>query len=217
MPRVYLSPSTQEANIGKGDYGSEEKRMNEIADILEDLLIKQNITVYRNKPTMKYYQCTMESNNLKPDIHVAIHSDAGGGHGCTAYTSGSSKGRILANYLYQEVSAISPTEDRGVRITKDLNEVVKTNAIACLIEVSYHDNFDEARWIMNNIKAIATALFKGILKYFGIAPMVDLPDEGYTYRVVTGSFTNKEYAITRVKELEAAGFQSFIVPTIIRS
>ena len=36
---VYLSPSVQENNIGIGNYGTEEKRMNEIADIVEDKLI----------------------------------------------------------------------------------------------------------------------------------------------------------------------------------
>lgn len=214
MVSVYLSPSTQEANIGKGDYGSEEKRMNEITDYLEDMLIKHNITVYRNKPTMKYYQCTAESNNLKPDIHVAIHSDAGGGKGCTAYTSGSAGGRKLANFLYQEVSSISPSEDRGVRLTKDLNEVVKTDAVACLIEVSYHDNFDEAAWILKNIKAIALALAKGILAYFGIAPNIELPT-GVVYRVVTGSFSEKKYAEVRKQELKEVGFESFIVPYIV--
>lgn len=215
MPSVYLSPSTQEANVGIGNYGTEEKRMNEITDILEDLLTAHGVTVYRNKPTMKYYQCTAESNNLNPDIHVAIHSDAGGGHGCTAYTSGSSKGRILANFLYQEVSAISPTEDRGVRITKDLNEVIKTTAIACLIEVSYHDNFDEAQWIVSNIKNIAMAICKGILKYFNIPMKEEKVPSGIVYRVVTGSYINKEYAEAQKKDLEAAGFKSFIVPYVL--
>ena len=38
---IFLSPSTQEFNIGYGDFGSEEYRMNRIADIVERLLKEQ--------------------------------------------------------------------------------------------------------------------------------------------------------------------------------
>ncbi len=43
--KVYLSPSTQENNIGIGGYGTEEKRMNQVADVVERLLKSSGITV----------------------------------------------------------------------------------------------------------------------------------------------------------------------------
>ena len=50
---IFLSPSTQEFNVGYGDFGTEEYRMNRIADIVEQLLKSQGYTVYRNDPNEK--------------------------------------------------------------------------------------------------------------------------------------------------------------------
>ena len=72
---VYLSPSTQENNKGVGSYGTEEKRMNEISDVVEKVLKAHGIKVYRNKPSMSLSQVVMDSNSKKPDIHFAIHSN----------------------------------------------------------------------------------------------------------------------------------------------
>ena len=47
---VFLSPSAQEYNIGLGNFGSEEYRMNRIADIIEKRLIDDGYVVYRNNP-----------------------------------------------------------------------------------------------------------------------------------------------------------------------
>ena len=33
MKSIYLSPSTQENNVGAGSYGTEEQRMNQIMDL----------------------------------------------------------------------------------------------------------------------------------------------------------------------------------------
>ena len=55
---IYLSPSAQEYNIGYGDFGSEEYRMNRIADIVEKMLKEQGYTVYKEK-VMKLIQIFM--------------------------------------------------------------------------------------------------------------------------------------------------------------
>lgn len=191
MVKVYLSPSTQEANIGKGNYGTEERRMNEIVDLMVPMLNNSGVVVFRNKPSMSHIDAKNDSNRIGVDAHVAIHSDAGGGTGCTAFTSGSKEGYILANLLYREVSTITPGEDRGIRSTTDLTEVVKTNAPACLIEVSYHDNFDEAAWILANEKKIALALVKGICKYFNLPVKPLLTPEYVTYKLPMGAYEIK--------------------------
>lgn len=176
MSRVYISPSTQEANIGLGNYGSEEKRMNEIADYLIPILHDHGITCFRNTPQMSAVGCKEASNIIGVDAHIAIHSNAGGGQGTSAFTSGSLKGRKLAQFVYDEVAAITPAEpDRGVRTTTTFVEVVKTNAPAVLIEVSFHDHWRDATWIIQNQKEIAIAIAKGILLYFN-KTYIRLPD-----------------------------------------
>ena len=69
---VFLSPSTQEFNVGYGDFGTEEYRMNRIADIVEELLKNQGYTVYRNNPDEKLSAAVRKSNEIGPDIHVAV-------------------------------------------------------------------------------------------------------------------------------------------------
>ncbi len=166
---VYLSPSTQEKNIGYGAYGIEEKRMNEVADVVEIVLKQHGVIVYRNKPEWSLLRVVKDSNSKKPDLHFAIHSNAGGGRGCEvfAYAPGG-EGERAARAVYSELAPLTPTSDRGVKFNPGLYELRKTTAPAVLVEVAFHDNREDAKWIIDNIEAIGAALAKGILKYFNI-------------------------------------------------
>jgi N-acetylmuramoyl-L-alanine amidase len=173
---VYLSPSTQENNVGVGNYGTEEKRMNQIADVTEHELKKYNIIVYRNSPSMTLQQVVADSNAEEVNIHFAIHSNAGGGRGCEVYCHKfGGAGEKLARKVYDKIAPITPTSDRGVKEGyklyngKPLYELAYTNAPASLIEIAYHDNAEDANWIISNIENIGIAIVKGILEYFGIA------------------------------------------------
>ena len=52
MVDVYISPSVQHFNLGVNGYGSEEERMNEIADIVEYELNRHGLVTDRNSPNM---------------------------------------------------------------------------------------------------------------------------------------------------------------------
>lgn len=177
MAKVYLSPSTQQDNKGTGNYGTEEQRMNQIADIVQNILKNHGVTIHRNNPAMTLQQVVADSNSEKPDIHFAIHSNAGGGHGCECYCHKfGGKGEKLAQLTYSQVTAITPTTDRGVHqgfnfygAGKHMYELAYTNAPAALIEINFHDNANDANWIINNIELIGIAIARGILSYFGIA------------------------------------------------
>lgn len=166
---VYLSPSTQEKNIGYGTYGTEERRMNEVADVAEIVLKQHGVIVYRNEPECTLQQVVADSNSKKPDLHFAIHSNAGGSRGCEvfAYAPGG-EGEKAARAVYSELAPLTPTSDRGVKFNPGLYELRKTTAPAVLVEVAFHDNPEDAGWIISHIEAIGTALAKGILKYFDI-------------------------------------------------
>lgn len=176
MKTVYLSPSTQENNIGCGEYGTEEKRMNEVADVTQQVLERHGITVYRNKPEWTLSQVVADSNSKKPDIHFAIHSNAGGGRGCEVFCHRfGGSGERLARAVYEEIATLTPTGDRGVKEGynfygpgKHMYELAYTSAPAALVEVAFHDNSGDAQWIISHIVEIGTALARGILKYFGI-------------------------------------------------
>ena len=170
---IYLSPSAQEYNIGYGDFGSEEYRMNRIADIVEKLLKEQGYTVYRNNPNERLSQIVRESNEINPDIHVALHSNASG-EGFSAQgpeifaNRPNTPGDRLANQIYNEIMQVypDPTKGRGVLYTSSLYEIIRTNAPAVLLEVAFDDNPEDAQWIIDNESQIAQAIVSGINSYF---------------------------------------------------
>ena len=62
MRTIYLSPSTQERNIGFGEYGTEEYRMNILADKIQNIFKQYNIQVHRNSPNWNLGQIVSDSN-----------------------------------------------------------------------------------------------------------------------------------------------------------
>ncbi len=170
---VYLSPSAQQYNIGYGDFGSEEYRMNRIADILENLLKQNGYKVYRNNPDNSLKEIVRESNEINPDIHVALHSNASGGatngRGPEIYANREGiRADTLAKDIYAEIEKIYPEPElgRGVLYTNNLYEVRETLAPAVLLEVAFHDNEQDANWIIQNEQQIAEAILRGIETYF---------------------------------------------------
>lgn len=224
MAKVYISPSTQEHNLYVNG-NTEEYWMNKVADVTCDLLIKSGVTVYRNKPTMTLEQVVADSNAKQPDIHVAIHSNAGGGRGCEAYAwfvsdgkGGYKKdtpGRRLAQAIYDEVSRITPTADRGVKNGNHLYEIKHTAVPAALVEIAFHDNPADAAWIKANIENIGKAIAQGICDYFGVPLKEPKPPEetapnGKLYRVQIGAFKYKAGADAMLKRIKDAGLDGFI-------
>lgn len=176
MKSIYLSPSTQQNNQGAGDYGTEEQRMNQLCDLVEKKL-KNRYKLYRNRPEMTLQQVVADSNGKKPDIHLALHSNAGGGQGCECLICAKGgQAEKLANQLYRNITAISPFAGRGVKTSKTLYEVNKTTAPAVILEAEFHDNEKGAAWIVEQMEPIAQAIAQGVTEYFGDSPAQSEPD-----------------------------------------
>ena len=75
MPRIYLSPSTQEWNLYING-GTEEDYMNLVADAMEPYLLASGISFTRNTPDMTAASSIAASNNGDYDAHVSLHSNA---------------------------------------------------------------------------------------------------------------------------------------------
>ena len=221
--KIYLSPSTQESNLFVGGV-TEEVNSNAVCDILQKALSeKYGFEIRRNRPDMNLTQMINDSNNFNPDIHVAIHSNAGGGRGCEVYyyrVDGKvSNSQQLSQYIYNELSPLTPSSDRGLKDGRaaNLGEIVRTTACATLVEMAFHDNVEDAAWMLSNRQACSTALEKGICKYFGVAYKPDVvpqptpqPTTDVLYRVQVGAFAEKANADKMLTRLQAAGFNGFI-------
>ncbi len=170
---VYLSPSTQEKNMGAGEFNTEEQRMNEIADVVEKILKKQGVTVYRNRPEMTLQELVAESNQHNVDLHFAIHSNAfnqkARGTECFCYRFGGA-GERLAKKVMEQICSIYDGPRRGVKESADhfgkgkpLYETANTTAPTALVEIAFHDQPDDAQWILDNQKLIGEKLATALL------------------------------------------------------
>lgn len=73
------------------------------------------------------------------------------------------------------------------------------------------DNVNDNKIFDDNYNKLVLEIAKGILKTLGISYKEDSSgSEDIFYRVVTGSFKNKNNADERVKQLKMKGFDSFI-------
>lgn len=204
--RIFLSPSTQEHNIGVKGF-NEETEMNLITDLMIPLLEHNGIQWFRNNRHEDRFKAVNSSNFHKCDIHLAIHSDAGGGNGTTAFTSGTAGSRKFTECIYSRVSTLVPSANRGIKVNTTLTEIVKPKAFSCLVEIAFHDNETDMNFMRNNRQEIATALVQGVCDYYGITfkePVQKL------YKVQVGAFTKKENAELLLARLFNEGFTGFI-------
>ena len=205
MPRVYISPSTQEHNVGLPPFTNEESQMNKIADIIMDLLVKDGrFTVKRNDPSMDdVYSIAQDSNNFRADIHVAIHSNAGGGVGTEVLTYGpNTNSERLGQALYNQIAPLSPGVDRGVKYNPNLIEVGNyVKATSALIEIAFHDSQADATWIVTSHQSIANGLYKGICDFYGFDYRVTVVALPVTPTVIKGPIAPDDiYLSVRVRE-----------------
>lgn len=196
--KIYLSPSVQQDNIGVGNYGTEEQRMNEIADIVQrELSNRNNIELKRNNPNMGATEITNDSNGWNADYHCSFHSNAGGGRGCEIYhyVDGTDNLSVkIARRVYNKVVAISPNPGRGLKNGMQFFEVNDNiRAISFLIEIAFHDNEVDANFIINEKEKIGKAIAEGILEHLRLDRNINV-DKINTPNVPSNQ-TNKGYKI----------------------
>lgn len=167
--KVYVSPSSQTGNIGVGTYGSEASRMQQLSDKLVPKLRAAGHTVYGGNNTLTLAQRIAASNSYGVDLHIALHSNAANGTARgteTWYYTTSTNGKRIAGLVQAEIMKIDPSRpNRGIKASTTYQELNSTTAVAVIIEVGFHDNAQDATWIVNNLDKIATAIATAIAAY----------------------------------------------------
>ena len=178
MPKVFLSPSTQEWNPYI-DGGNEEQYMNLIADRMEPYLRSSGITYVRNDPDRMLPEPlqipTPAISTYTLPFTATPHRNPWqaccGALMCTIppYDKYSETRGHHCQQLYEHL----PLPDKcSAKPTTTLGEVTQTKAPAVLCEIGYHDNREDADWIRNNLTAIAVSLTQSLCDYFGI-PLIE--------------------------------------------
>ncbi len=175
MPSVYLSPSTQEFNQYFSG-GNEEQFMNLLADIVQQNLERNGVTVERNNPNLPLAEAIRESNSGNYDLHLALHSNAsppdlaGRLRGSDIYYyPGSEKGREFADILAEDIKRIYPNPRLvNVRPSTELGELQFTKAPAVLFETAYHDNPSDEMWLKENLEEIGNTIAMSVLRFLNL-------------------------------------------------
>jgi len=178
MKRVYFSPSNQEHNVGVGTYGTEERRMHELATlcILKMRRFGDAFTTRKSLPEWDMTAVCSDSNRWKSDIHVCLHSNAGSpASDGTIGFYGSDAGRRLTQLIYKYVAALSPGSDYGIKEWGALFEIRHTVAPCAYLEVIFHTNRIEAADLIARRDKYAEAIVHGICDYFHVAYTLERP------------------------------------------
>ena len=199
MPKIYLSPSTQEGNLYVTG-GSEEYYMNLIADAMEPYLRSSGIQYTRNSRDMSAADAIRQSNRGRYDLHVALHSNASpeGQYGTYTgidiyYSPISQRGRRAAQIFARNLKSIYPNPAKVKALTTTtIGEVTQTIAPAVFLELGYHDNRHDADWITNNINRIAANLVLSITEYFAIPFIEPAPVRRGVVKVSFGNLNLRE-------------------------
>ena len=233
MKTVFLSAGHGGSDPGAVAFGMQEKNINlqimlACKEILEDHGL--NVVCSRlkdeNDPVTEEVK---EANASGADLAASFHINAGGGDGFEVfYHTTNADGKRLCDLAIKYVQELGQNS-RGAKSGNHLHFIKNTNMTAVLFESFFLDND-----LDNNIgdtvaeqNAFGAAYAKAILEYFGIqykestgsAPELSTesttpettPEESKLYRVQCGAFRFAENAEALAKQLEKAGFATYIV------
>ncbi len=162
--KVYLNPSVQTWNSYVNNLGTEAEHMNNIANyMIQELKDYDFIELKANTNYLSLNESVKESNTFKADIHFALHSNAGGGQGLEILTINSKK---FSQTMYDGFFELGDFKPRGIKSGANIYEIKNSKAQdVALIELLFHDNINEANFIVNNEKRIAKNLTKSLINY----------------------------------------------------
>ncbi|WP_223700663.1 N-acetylmuramoyl-L-alanine amidase [Sutcliffiella deserti] len=154
------------------------------------------------------------ANSLKSDYYISIHYNAGGGTGFESYRFNgavSNQTNAYQQTIHKEVaSIISGKYKRRDRGTKSANFHVlrETNMPAVLLEVLFIDNEGDRSLILNETfkKEVSISIANGIAKALSLPRKTN----NTIFKVIAGSFKNRENAIARVERLQKNNIEAFI-------
>lgn len=183
MPRIYLSPSTQE-NQDYVNGGTEKEWMNRLADVMAPYLASSGIQYARNAPDMAAAMCIRTSNQGQYALHLALHTNAapecgpGQTRGVLAfYYPGSSEGKRAAELVSCGLKTVYPLPNLvRAEPTTAIGEVRRVRAPSVFLELGCHDNPDDAAWIERNLDPIARSVVQSLAAYFEVPFLEPRPE-----------------------------------------
>ena len=209
VKKIYISPSDQTANRYAVGDTNEAIQCRAIAKILERALLRCGFAVQVGlEDSMS--QRVNNSNAWEADLHLCVHTNAHDGtvRGTRLFCYDmEGEGYRACRAVLDALAPITPGESDGVSILH-FYEVTQAHAPTVYLEVAFHDNPEEAAWIIGHTEQIAEAVCLGICRHYGAA-YVQKAEK--LYRVQVGAFRLRENASKLLEELKAAGYADAFV------
>lgn len=213
-----------DAGHGGSDSGATYNGRKESNDVLRlalrvgELLKKNGQTVLYTRESDKAVSLSERSafeNKNGCDYFVSIHRNAyqpemAKGVEIHIYRNRSSAEQ-LANKVKLELINVGFV-DRKVKIS-NFHVLRETKNSAVLIEVGFIDNSSDNNLFDSKFEAIAQSIARGCLKQIGKELVVNKSTDtstGSYFRVVCGSYKDRNNAVAQQNKLKEAGFNSFL-------
>jgi len=172
------------------------------------------------------------ANSKKVDLYVSVHANANTGKfgnwgGIETFTWKSGESLRIGKLIHSELIKGSPLQDRGVKDGSHLWEIRKPQAPSVLVECGFMDSHNDYKYLLSDAyrKECAVEIAKGICKAYGVTYKAEVKvapkkpsktpskaSDDVFYRVVVGSFDNRENAQEMQDKLKSKGFDSFLLP-----
>lgn len=210
---------------GTGSQGCGYKEQNltrELGKIVIEMLKKEGHTIYdctvdkSSNNAQQLIDRVNKANKQPLDLFVSIHFNACvndvNGDGRTTGTevllhSMSSKAKPYAERIVKKIANVG-LKNRGVK-THNAYVLKHTKAPALLIETCFIDDRDDMNVYLKNPRKVAKAIVEGILDKT-ITDVTETPKTGF-YRVLVGSYKDKNNAIKKQEELKSKGVETSLI------
>ena len=233
--KIYISPEDRASNVyassalWNGHTTNEKEQMGRCADYMERGLLRCGSFEVINAQYGNMYDRVKESNNWPADMHVAPHTNGlnGKAAGTRVHCYPSDRSRRIGKLIQNRIAPLSPGAPDKLVEDDRLYELRASHMPAVLPEFGFHDNPEEAQWLVDNMERIAEETVQAICEYFDVAyvppaeddsgtaaePSVpeEKPQENALYRVQVGAVRVLANAEAFRAKAEAAGFDGAYV------
>lgn len=210
--KIYISPSSQYGNPYSYGGTNEGDTMYSLGQKVEAKLSAAGFQTMLEGKGLSISQRAASSNAFGADLHLCLHTNAGGGHGTVMFTwRNLGKPYAVAIAVGEAVASITKSGKLDIRSNPDLYEIRGTQAVCCYCESEFHDNAEGAKWILDNLDSLATQIVKGICSYFSVNYNPSTDSTSILYRVQVGAYIVKGNAEAKLSALKDQGYDCFIV------
>lgn len=219
MTKIVIDPGHGGSDSGAVHGGHREKDFNlqialKVREYLQDHYEADILMTRTTDKTVSLRERTDFANHHNADYFCSIHINAGGGTGWESYIYNgtvSDKTKQAQNKIHSKVMSILSSKyevrDRGKK-RANFHVLRETRMSAILTENLFIDTTRDLDLLTNAtfIQDLAHATGEGMAEALSLQPVEDT-----FYRVIAGSFQNKNNAVRRQQLLEENGIDSFLI------